>query len=177
MKTTKAKKTKKTTKPTKKKSVKKAQKVATIAKGINIVEKNGTYTITGKNAKLLEGAVVERRERTYHFNEKLVPFHFGGDTKEGDLAIRRALIELGKTQEMTRLFQAMKVGNIDYREEAKETFIKGLAAVIKGHDQSGLTLVYDEDIDAIYNNNLKTFNDFWDALEKKSTFEFEGFSN
>lgn len=180
----------KVVKKTKKPKVKKAKvvkpkkrlkKVATLAKGINIVEKaDGSYIISGKNAKALEGAGVERKERQYKFDDRLVPYYLGGDTKEGNLALRQALIKLGKTSEMTDLFIAMKSGNMGYREDAKENFVKALYAVIKGHDEVGLAHVYEEDIQAIHENNLKTFNEFWDGSAKaisSSEDEYSGFSN
>lgn len=160
---------------------KKLKKVATLAKGIDIVEKSdGTYIISGKNAKALEGATVERKERKYKFDDRLVPYYLGGDTKEGNLALREALIKLGKTPEMTDLFVAMKSGNMGYRDDAKETFVKALYTIIKGHDEIGLTHVYEEDIQAIHENNLKTFNEFWDARAKVASGEndeYSGFSN
>ena len=169
-------------KPVKKVKVKKKfKKVATIAKGIDVVEKpDGTFVIAGKNAKALEGATVERKERQYKFDERLVPYYMGADSKDGNLALRTALINLGKTPEMTELFVAMKSGNMGYSEGAKETFIKALYAVIKGHDEVGLAHVYEEDIQAIHENNLKTFNEFWDARAKAASGEddeFSGFSN
>ena len=167
------------TKPTKVVK-KKLKKVATLAKGIDIVEKaDGTYVISGKNAKTLEGATVERKERQYKFDDRLVPYYLGGDTKDGNLALRNALIKLGKTPEMTELFVAMKSGNMGYREDAKETFVKALYTIIKGHDEVGLAHVYEEDIQAIHENNLKTFNEFWDGRAKaaKDDDEYSGFSN
>lgn len=165
----------------KKPAKKKGKKIATLAKGIDIVEKaDGTYIISGKNAKALDGAVVERKERQYKFDERLVPYYMGADSKEGNLSLREALIKLGKTPEMTDLFIAMKSGNMGYNDDAKETFIKALYAVIKGHDEVGLAHVYEEDIQAIHENNLKTFNEFWDARAKKAVEEedlFAGFSN
>lgn len=143
------------------------KKIATIAKGIDIVEKaDGTYIISGKNAKALDGATVERKERQYKFDDRLVPYYLGGDTKEGNLSLREALIKLGKTPEMTNLFIAMKSGNMGYRDDAKETFVKALYTIIKGHDEIGLAHVYEEDIQAIHENNLKTFNDFWSVKSK-----------
>lgn len=154
---------------------KKVKKIATIAKGIDIVEKDdGTYIISGKKAKALDGAVVERKERQYKFDDRLVPYYLGGDSKEGNLALREALIKLGKTPEMTDLFIALKRGNLGYREDAKETFVKALFAIIKGHDEVGLAHVYEEDIQAIHDNNLKTFNDFWSEPQDDEDF---GFSN
>jgi len=171
----------KKTKPKVKATKKKLKKVATLAKGIDIVEKtDGTYVISGKNAKGLEGAVVERKERQYKFDDRLVPYYLGGDTKDGNLALRDALIKLGKTPEMTDLFIAMKAGNMGYRDDAKETFIKALYTIIKGHDEVGLAHVYEEDIQAIHENNLKTFNEFWDARTKAASSEddeYSGFSN
>jgi len=175
----KLKKTKKI-KPAKPAAKKKVKKIATLAKGINIVEKaNGTYVISGKNAKALEGAMVERKERQYKFDDRLVPYYLGGDTKDGNLALRSALIKLGKTQEMTDLFIAMKTGNMGYRDDAKETFVKVLYTIIKGHDEVGLAHVYEEDIQAIHENNLKTFNEFWDSRAKtpSNDDEYSGFSN
>lgn len=167
-------------KPTKA-TKKKLKKVATLAKGIDIVEKpDGTYVISGKNAKALEGATVERKERQYKFDDRLVPYYLGGDTKDGNLALRDALIKLGKTPEMTDLFVAMKSGNMGYRDDAKETFVKALYTIIKGHDEVGLAHVYEEDIQAIHENNLKTFNEFWDARAKAPSSEedeYSGFSN
>ncbi len=173
----KTKKVKTKTKPVKKK----LKKVATLAKGIDVVEKaDGTYIISGKNAKALEGALVERKERQYKFDDRLVPYYLGADSKDGNITLRDALIKLGKTPEMTDLFIAMKSGNMGYNDDAKETFIKALYAIIKGHDEVGLTHVYEEDIQAIHENNLKTFNEFWDARSKKASEDeelFAGFSN
>ena len=177
----KTKKTKPTKKPVKlKPTKKKPKKIATLAKGVNIVEKaDGTYAISGKNAKGLEGAVVERKERQYKFDDRLVPYYLGGDTKPGNLALREALIKLGKTPEMTQLFVAMKSGNLGYRDDAKETFVKVLYTVIKGHDEVGLAHIYEEDIQAIHDNNLKTFNEFWDSKAKSPADDedYSGFSN
>lgn len=170
----------KKTKPTKKTPKKKLKKIASLAKGVDVVQKeDGTYTITGKNAKGLEGAVVERKERQYKFDDRLVPYYLGGDTKDGNIALRAALIKLGKTPEMTELFISMKSGNLGYRDDAKETFVKALYAVIKGHDEVGLAHIYEEDIQAIHDNNLKTFNEFWDAKAKDPAEDddFAGFSN
>lgn len=167
-------------KPIRKTTKKKVKKIATIAKGIDIVEKeDGTLVIAGKNAKALEGAVIERKERQYKFDERLVPYYLGGDTKEGNIALRNVLIKLGKTAEMTEMFVAMKSGNLGYRDDAKEVFIKALYTIIKGHDEIGLAHVYEEDIQAIHNNNLKTFNEFWDAMAKSGNEDddFAGFSN
>lgn len=165
----------------KKKRLKKGtKKIASLAKGIDIVEKaDGTYVISGKNAKTLEGAVVERKERAYKFDDRLVPYYLGADTKDGNVSLREALIKLGKTPEMTDLFVAMKIGNMGYNEDAKETFVKALYTIIKGHDEVGLAHVYEEDIQLIHENNLKTFNEFWDARAKKPSNEdeFAGFSN
>lgn len=160
-----------------KSSKKKLKKIATIAKGIDVVEKeDGTYTITGKNAKALEGAVVERKERQYKFDERLVPYYLGGDSKDGNLAMREALIKLGKTVEMTELFAAIKAGNMGYRDDAKETFVKSLFAVIKGHDEVGLMHIYEEDIQAIHNNNLKKFNEFWDVKARIAAGDEDDFA-
>lgn len=172
----------KTKKPIKKitpkQKPKKVKKIVSLAKGIDIVEKeDGTFTIIGKNAKELEGILVERKERQYKFDERLVPYYLGGDTKNGNMLLREALIKLGRTPEMTDLFLAMKEGNLGYRDDARETFVKALLMVIKGHDQIGLAHVYEEDIKAIHENNLKTFNEFWDAKVKNTDDEFEGFSN
>lgn len=161
---------------------KKSKKIATLAKGIDIVEKpDGTYVISGKNAKALDGAVVERKERAYKFDERLVPYYLGADSKDGNTTLRAALIKLGKTPEMTDLFVAMKSGNMGYNDDAKEIFVKALYTVIKGHDEVGLAHVYEEDIQAIHENNLKTFNEFWDARAKTASSsnedEFSGFSN
>jgi len=168
-------------KPTKKRAKRGPKKVATLAKGIDIVEKaDGTYVISGKNAKTLEGAVVERKERAYKFDERLVPYYLGADSKDGNLTLRSALIKLGKTPEMTDLFVAMKTGNMGYNEDGKELFIKALYTIIKGHDEIGLTHIYEEDIQLIHENNLKTFNEFWDARSKKAQDDddlFSGFSN
>jgi hypothetical protein len=167
----------KKTKPAKKRS----KKVVTLAKGIDIVKKSdGTYVISGKNAKSLDGAVVERKERAYKFDERLVPYYLGADSKDGNLTLREALIKLGKTPEMTNLFAAMKSGNMGYNDDAKEIFLKALYTIIKGHDEVGLVHVYEEDIQAIHENNLKTFNEFWDARTKTASDkedEFSGFSN
>lgn len=160
---------------------KKPKKVASIAKGIDIVEKpDGSFIISGKNAKALSGATVERKERNYKFDERLVPYYLGADSKEGNLSLRDALSKLGKTPEMTQLFVAMKASNMGYREDAKETFIKALFTIIKGHDQEGLIHIGEEDIQAIHSNNLKVFNEFWDARAQKAAGneeEFSGFSN
>lgn len=172
--------TKASAKPLKKSSKKKLKTIASLASGVDIVEKaDGTYAITGKNAKGLEGAVVERRERQYKFDDRLVPYYVGSDTKEGNIALRDALINLGKTAEMTELFLAIKNGNLEYTEGGENTFVKSLVAIIKGHDQRGLVNVFEDDIVAIHENNLKVFNDFWDAREKPpgKDNEFEGFSN
>lgn len=156
---------------------KKLKKVVALAKGIDIVEKaNGTYVISGKNAKSLEGISVERKERQYKFDDRLVPYYLGGDTKDGNLALRQALIKLGKTSEMTELFVAMKSGNMGYRDDAKETFIKALYTIIKGHDEIGLAHVYEEDIQAIHENNLKTFNEFWSPKARNEDI-YSGFDN
>ncbi len=153
----------KTTKAPKKSMKKKTKKVVSIAKGIDIVEKaDGTYVIAGKNAKAFNGAVVERKERQYKFDDRLVPYYLGGDSKDGNLKLREALVKLGKTPEMTELFIAMKQGNLGYREDAKETFIKALFTIIKGHDEVGLAHVYEEDIQAIHDNNFRVFSEFWD---------------
>lgn len=159
---------------------KKPKKIATLAKGVNIVEKaDGTYIMSGKNAKAL-GAIVEHKERQYKFDERLVPYYLGADSKDGNLALREALVKLGKTPEITELFIAMKGGNMGYNDDSKETFIKALYTVIKGHDEIGLAHVYEEDIQAIHENNLKIFNDFWDARAKKALDKedlYSGFSN
>lgn len=172
---------KKTKNPKKVVKKKPFKKVATLAKGIDVVEKSdGTYALSGKNAKILEGATVERKERQYKFDDRLVPYYLGGDTKEGNLALRDALVKLGRTQEMTELFIAMKSGNMGYRDDAKETFIKALYTIIKGHDEVGLAHVYEEDIQAIHENNLKTFNEFWSGRAKAASREediFSGFSD
>lgn len=182
MPTVKKKKKAKVVKPAKKKTApakKRVKKIATIAKGINVVEKpDGTYAISGKNAKALDGATVERKERLYKFDDRLVPYYLGADSKDGNLELRKALIKLGKTPEMTDLFIAMKGSNMGYNDDAKEVFVKALYAVIKGHDEIGLAHVYEEDIQAIHENNLKTFNEFWDVKTKKTNEdEFSGFSN
>lgn len=156
------------------------KKIATLAKGIDIVEKvDGTFAISGKNAKHLEGATVERKERQYKFDDRLVPYYLGGDTKDGNLVLRKALISLGKTSEMTDLFVAMKSGNMGYRDDAKETFIKALYTIIKGHDEIGLAHIYEEDIQAIHENNLKIFNEFWGGKIKVTLNEdiYSGFNN
>ena len=156
----------------------KFKRVASLAKGISVVEKpDGTFMVTGKNAKALEGAIVERRERDYKFDERLVPYYLGGDGKDSNLDLRQALIQLGKTAEMAELFDAMRASNMGYRDDAKETFMKALYAVIKGHDEIAMTLLNADDIKAIHDNNLKTFNEFWDALDNKRQEEFEGFSD
>lgn len=177
----KKKKVKVVVKNTKKRIKKASKKVATLAKGIDIVEKpDGTYVISGKNAKALEGAIVERKERAYKFDERLVPYYLGADSKDGNITLREALIKLGKTPEMTDLFVAMKTGNMGYNDDGKEIFVKALYTIIKGHDEVGLAHVYEEDIQLIHENNLKTFNEFWDARAKKSADkedEFSGFSN
>lgn len=178
----KTKKKPKAVKTTKKRLKKGPKKIASLAKGIDIVEKpDGTYVISGKNAKSLEGAVVERKERAYKFDERLVPYYLGADSKDGNITLRDALIKLGKTPEMTDLFAAMKTGNMGYSDDGKEAFVKALYSVIKGHDEIGLTHVYEEDIQLIHENNLKIFNEFWDARAKKASTEeeelFSGFSN
>lgn len=153
----------------------KVKKVVSIAKGIDItVKEDGTYQLSGKNAKGLEGIKVERKERQYKFDERLVPYYLGGDTKDGNLAIREALIKLGKTEEMTQLFSAMKVANFAYRDDAKERFIQALYTIVRGHDEVGLQHVHDEDIKAIHDNNLKIFDSFYEALSK-SADEYAGF--
>ena len=143
-------------------------------------DKDGKLVITGKHAKCFEGAQIEQKERQYKFDDRLAPYYLGADSKDGNLMMRNALIALGKTPEMTQLFVAMKEGNFAYREDAKETFIKALYTIIRGHDAVGLAVVTDADIEAIHKNNLKTFNDFWNAKEKMADEteddEFAGFS-
>jgi hypothetical protein len=160
---------------------KKLKRVARIANGIDIVKKeDGTLIISGKNAKSLEGAIVEQQEREYKFDDRLVPYWLGGDTKESNIAIRSALIKLGKTSAMTELFTAIKLGNLSYREEALENFTKALLAVIKGHDSVGLLHIHETDIQLIHDNNLKTFNEYWEAksrIHMPNADDFEGFNN
>lgn len=167
---------KKVKKPNKRKVV----KVATIANKVETIKKvDIAPSIVAKNVKTLDGITIERKERQYKFDERLVPYYLGGDTKEGNLALREALIKLGKTPEMTEIFIAMRTGNLGYREDAKEIFIKALYTIIKGHDEVGLVHVYEEDIQAIHDNNLKKFNEFWDAIlkTKQDDDDLSGFSN
>jgi hypothetical protein len=161
------------------KTTKKKTKKAITAKDNNVVSKVANKPAMAKNTKSLDSVLFEKKERQYKFDERLVPYYLGGDTKEGNLALRVALIKLGKTPEITELFVAMKAGNLGYRDDAKEVFIKALYAVIKGHDEIGLAHVYEEDIQAIHNNNLKTFNEFWEAMAKSANEDddFVGFSN
>lgn len=174
-------KSKKVIKKIKKARKPKVKKIATIAKGIDIVKRpDGSMVVSGKNAKSLEGAIVEYKEREYQFDDRLVPYHLGADTKEGNLTLREALIKLGKTPAMTDLFLAMKSGNLGYREDGRESFVKALLAVIKGHDEVGLAHVYEQDIELIHNNNLKVFNEYWDAKARIMSPDadlFEGFDN
>jgi hypothetical protein len=118
-----------------------------------------------KQIKPANDVFIEHKEREYKFSELLVPYFLGGDTKEGNLTIREALIKLGKTKEMTDLFVAIKTGNLDYNEESTETFVKALISIIKGNNQSALQLIFEEDIAGIHANNLKTFNEYWQAKE------------
>lgn len=159
----------------------KTKKVASLAKGVDIVKKaDGTLVITGKNAKELEGAIVEQKERQYKFDERLVPYYLGSDSRDGNLALRKALTALGKTDEMTELFSAMRTAELGYKEDGRDTFIKALFAVIKGHDSVGLQTVFDNDIKAIEENNYKTFDEFFKAKElivSGKDDEYEGFSN
>lgn len=110
---------------------------------------------------------MERGERPYKFDERLVPYFNGGDSKASNITIREALIKLGKTPEMTELFAALRAGNIDYRDEGKATLIKALYAIINGHDKIALLNVYEEDIQAIHDHNLKQFDEFWEKLDRK----------
>lgn len=133
-----------------------------------------------KNDKLPENMMIEQQERDYKFDERLVPYWLGGDTKEGNLAIRNALIKLGKTSAMTDLFDGIKVGNLSYREDAMEVFIKALVSVIKGFDSAGLLYINENDIELIHANNLKMFNEYWDAKTRvlsPSMTQFDGFDN
>jgi hypothetical protein len=173
--------TKKVVKSAPKKPVNKATKkkpnkvVATIVKGVDIVEKAGKLVVVGKNAKMFENAVVERKERSYKFDDRLVPYYLGGDTKEGNLALRDVLIKLGKTPEMTELFVAITAGNLDYNDEGTACFVKALVSIIKGHNSTGLLHIYEEDIQAIETNNRKVFEDFFREADIEK--DFEGFSN
>lgn len=110
---------------------------------------------------------MDRGERPYKFDERLVPYFTGGDSKTSNIAIREALIKLGKTPEMTELFAALRVGNLDYREDGKDVLVKVLLAIINGHDKVSLTSIFEEDIQAIHDHNLKQFNEFWEELDKK----------
>ncbi len=158
---------------------KNVKKIISVAKSIAHKKSDVPVIIPTKYVKPLEIITADRKERQYKFDERLVPYYLGGDTKEGNLSLRAALIKLGKTIEMTELFIAMKSGNLGYRDDGKEVFVKALYTIIKGHDEIGLAHVYEDDIQAIHNNNLKTFNEFWDAMAKSGNEEdeFSGFSN
>lgn len=156
------------------------KKTTSLAGTIDITKKdNSSYFIGGKNAKVLDAEIIEYKEREYKFDERLVPYYLGGDSRDGNLALRSALIRLGKTTEMTELFSAMKVGDIGYDESREKIFLKALIAIINGHDSIGLSQIHEPDIVAIHENNLKIFNDFWGGKKKSiiSDKEFNGFSD
>lgn len=125
-----------------------------------------------KNLKSLEESS-EPKERHHKLDERLVPFWLGSDTKNGNIALRDALIKLGKTAEMTHLFGAMKTANMGYRDESDEIFIQALYSIIRGHDEISLMHVLEDDIKAIYYNNLKKFNEFWDSKAETSLINEE----
>lgn len=143
-------------------SPKKHNKVKTTKTKQAITKK---YVPLPKNMNKSEN--MDRGERPYKFDERLVPYFTGGDSKTSNIDIRNALIKLGKTIEMTELFTALRTGNIDYHDDAKEVLVKALFAIINGHDKVSLTNIFEEDIQAIHDHNLKQFNEFWDELEKK----------
>ncbi len=125
-----------------------------------------------------DNVVFERKERSYVFDSRLVPFYMGSDSKDGNLILREALIALGKTKEMTDLFSAIKTSGLAYNEDGKKVFMKALYIIINGFDEIALSHIFEEDIQTIYEHNLKVFNDFWEDIErKKDDPEFKGFSN
>lgn len=165
--------------PTRKKPA--VKKIAVLADGIEIVEKaDGTLAISGKNAKMFDGLQVEKQEREYKFDDRLVPYHLGGDSKESNLILREALIKLGKTKEITEMFGALKVAGVAYDKDAQDTFLRALFAVMRGMDTLGLKHIYEDDIEAIHINNLKLFNTRWEVKERMASgIEdlLEGFSD
>lgn len=140
-----------------------------------VVEK----TKTAVPIKVAENAIVlERRERQYKFDERLVPFYNGASSKEDNLIIREALVKLGQTDEMTELFDTLEKAGLAYDEEGKKILVNNLFSIINGFDTIGLNTIFEEDVQAIYENNLKAFNDFWAEKERiRNKEDAPGMSN
>ncbi len=164
---------KKIVKTTKTKKPKTKKKLATngvikISDGVNIVRtKDGNYKLSGKNVKgKLKKAIVKKIEHEHHFDERLIPYHLGGENKESNLLIREHLIKLGKTEDMSALYKIMKESNFSYRKEAKEFFMNALYSLICGDDDIALNHVSESDRQIIHDNNKKKFEEWFSPAEE-----------
>lgn len=134
---------------------------------------DGTFKITGKDAGAFNGAVLIKKEAKYKFEERLVPYFLGAESKESNLNLREALISLAKTNEMAALFTAMKDAGFGAHTDSKSAFMRALYEAVRGHDDSARNGLSDRDLDDIAETQKQRLEEFFMGVEDDP--DFRGF--